>query len=398
MDVLQLLAGPSGDIYAAYDTLRAAGPVVRTPLGSIVLGHAEVEQCLREPSLGKHDSRGVDATTLVRQRVGLLLGTADEAEEPPPDVAAVLAASIVAGEGDHHLRRRRALLRILARWDSNRFAAMCQEEVRRCERNLLDAGSSDLVADFARPVAAGLLCSFLGLDEALAPTVERMSREVTRLVDPFASPGDPEVVAAIRALVELSDSVIDRADDDLGLTADEVHGLHLVLMVAGHQTILHSVGNAAALLAAPGAAPVVRSVPGSAVWNEVLRLDTPVQALGRVASQPLALGGQQIEADELLVLGIGAANRDEAVFADAATFDPGRAGVERHLAFGGGERACLGARIAQAVGPVLVDGLLGLLELVSLDQDAAVRFPSLNLRGFESLPVVAHTASTKEPA
>ena len=82
---------------------------------------------------------------------------------------------------------------------------------------------------------------------------------------------------------------------------------------------------------------------------------------------PVEVAGTVIPAGRPMLLGLGAANRDPAVFDDPDTFDIGR-NDRRHVAFGGGAHLCLGAPIAR-------------LEVTVALRELATRFPRLRLAG-----------------
>ncbi|MCT2278014.1 cytochrome P450 [Micromonospora chalcea] len=92
---------------------------------------------------------------------------------------------------------------------------------------------------------------------------------------------------------------------------------------------------------------------------EVLRLDPPVRATRRVATEALSLGGRAVRAGERLLLRFDAANRDPAVFAEPDRFraDP----ADAVLTFGAGARGCPGQRHALA----LAAGVVGVLRHAS---------------------------------
>ena len=80
----------------------------------------------------------------------------------------------------------------------------------------------------------------------------------------------------------------------------------------------------------------------------------------------MTLAGMDIEADTIITIGIGAANRDPKIFANPAAFD-----IERtpnpHLAFGAGIHTCAGLNVAR------LEGQVALLKLFQ-------RFPNLSLK------------------
>ena len=81
--------------------------------------------------------------------------------------------------------------------------------------------------------------------------------------------------------------------------------------------------------------------------DEILRWTSPVNFFRRTATADTILGGQRITAGEKVVLWYPSANRDEAQFPDADSFDIART-PNNHVAFGaGGPHFCLGSNLAK---------------------------------------------------
>ncbi|NJN81897.1 MAG: cytochrome P450, partial [Caldilineaceae bacterium] len=80
--------------------------------------------------------------------------------------------------------------------------------------------------------------------------------------------------------------------------------------------------------------------------EELLRYDGPVQATIRVAREDLEIDGHHLEEGSLVLVGIGAANHDPAVFREPERLDVGR-DPNPHLAFGFGAHFCMGAPLAR---------------------------------------------------
>jgi len=80
--------------------------------------------------------------------------------------------------------------------------------------------------------------------------------------------------------------------------------------------------------------------------EELLRFDSPVQLVGRVARADAVLGPLTVEAGQQVLVCLGAANRDRAAFAEPDQIRIGRAGPA-HLAFGHGRHFCAGAALAR---------------------------------------------------
>jgi cytochrome P450 len=109
-----------------------------------------------------------------------------------------------------------------------------------------------------------------------------------------------------------------------------------------------------------GFADAIRADPSliPAAVDESLRHEAPVMFLFRTARADTTLGGCPIHQGDHLMLGIGAANRDGAVYADPDEFRLDRQGEPEHLAFGAGPHLCLGNHLTRMVGAVVLDEVL----------------------------------------
>jgi cytochrome P450 len=120
--------------------------------------------------------------------------------------------------------------------------------------------------------------------------------------------------------------------------------------------------------------------------EEMLRFDGPVQATLRVLHEDIELDGQHIEKGSLLLVGIGAANHDPAVFAEPERLDVGR-DPNPHLAFGFGAHFCLGAPLARLEAEIAFRALLERYPNMTLEDEAPQYRPNPVLRGLKSLRV-----------
>ncbi|MEU4447910.1 cytochrome P450 [Actinosynnema sp. NPDC050801] len=175
------------------------------------------------------------------------------------------------------------------------------------------------------------------------------------------------------------------------LTDAQVVNFASILLVAGHITTTMLLGNTVLCLDAnPDQLAAVRGnralIP-SAI-EESLRFLTPFAALARVTNKPEVLGGVEVPADQMLLLWIGAANRDPRRFTDPDVFDLTR-DPNPHLGFGRGVHFCLGAPLARLEGRLALDVLLDRFPRLRTDPDRRPTFmPSPNLTGVQSLPLL----------
>jgi cytochrome P450 len=161
-----------------------------------------------------------------------------------------------------------------------------------------------------------------------------------------------------RTLLELPgakprDDVIGRiltAEGDRIQTSEILPMLRL-LLVAGFETTVNLIGNAVnALLDHPSQWRALCDDPAGlaeAAIEETLRWDPPVQRTARCALEDVEAGGRTVRKGQFVVTLIGGANRDPAVWTDAARFDIHRRSEADHLAFSSGIHYCVGAPLAR---------------------------------------------------
>jgi cytochrome P450 len=179
-------------------------------------------------------------------------------------------------------------------------------------------------------------------------------------------------------------------EDGSRLTEFELLDICGLLFIAGHQTTVNLIGNGIlALLLHPSELRTLRDEPGllpSAV-EELLRYDSPVQRVARMAEANVDLGGKTIPKGAVVLALLGASNRDPGRFAE-----PDRLDVTRrdncHLAFGSGDRFCLGAALARLEGQIAINTLLRRLPSLELTDRPRVWRLSTETRGLMELPAV----------
>jgi cytochrome P450 len=122
--------------------------------------------------------------------------------------------------------------------------------------------------------------------------------------------------------------------------------------------------------------------------EEVRRFDSSVIVWRRKTTQAVEIGGVPVPAGANLLLLLGSANRDPAVFEDAECFDIHRPNAKDHLSFGYGAHFCLGAPLARLEVRVVVEELSARLPSLRLVRGQTLRFqPNTTFRGPLSLLV-----------
>ncbi len=268
------------------------------------------------------------------------------------------------------------------------------------------ASTMDLVTDIAYPLPAMVIGELLGLPDQLRDDVVAWSRDITALVgtgspDPTRARAAESSMAAFqqcleplvrRRVLEPADDLISRlaAPDDNGerLDEEEVIATCVVLLFAGHETTANLIGNGMlALLDHPEQLERLRAHPelDRTAVEELLRFDSPVQRVRRVAREDCQLGEATIREGELVMAFLGSANRDPAVVADPDRLDLGRANPT-HVSFGHGIHFCLGAALARLEAAVVFRALLDTFTEIRLG-GPVVRGNNLTFRQVERLPL-----------
>ena len=133
------------------------------------------------------------------------------------------------------------------------------------------------------------------------------------------------------------------------------------LFAAGQETVTKLLSSAVQVL---GDQPELqerlradRGLIGSFI-EEALRLQSPTKVDFRLARKTTTLGGVHIPAGTVIMLCLGAANRDPRKFENPNEFRVDRKNVREHIAFGRGIHTCAGAPLARVEGQITINRLL----------------------------------------
>jgi cytochrome P450 monooxygenase len=210
--------------------------------------------------------------------------------------------------------------------------------------------AADLVAEFALPVPSLVISSLLGV-----PSDDRSFFESrTRTLVAAGSSTDQQRESAMRELLRYisrlialkqkwpRDDLISRLLATGVLSAQELCGALLLLLIAGHETTANNIAlGVMTLLMQP------EWIGDDRVVEELLRLHSVADLVAlRVAAEDVEVAGQLIRAGEGIVPLVAAANHDENFFDCPHEFNPARI-YRQHVAFGYGAHQCLGQNLVR---------------------------------------------------
>jgi cytochrome P450 PksS len=399
-----------------YGRLRAAGPVHRavfTESGRSHLTGAFVDRPLWAVT-------GYDAAT--EALLDARLSVDPRAALPPEDVARLpggepefrpLFRNLLSLDPPDHTRLRKLVQpsftgRAIAAWRP-RIARIADELLDAVEREAAARGERapdrgvELVGAFAFPLPIMVIFELLGVP----PTDRERVHAWTDAL--LGGPAEDEAqVASLRAFIayghelvaakrarptgDLLTELTRTADDGDRLDEDELVSMIFLLVLAGHVTTVNLIASATvALLTHPDERAKLRTEPDlvAGVVEETLRCWGPVElASERYAVADAELCGVPVRRGEMVVPVLGAAGRDPARFTEPDRFTITRQDAHRHMAFGRGIHACLGAPLARLEGQIALGALFGRfpdLRLAVAPEELSWR--AVPLRGVTRLPV-----------
>lgn len=336
---------------------------LQTPVGEgawLVTGYSDVRQLLDDDRLGRSHR---EPQTAARTGESALFGG------PLGDFETEVA--------DHN--RMRALLQ-------PHFSPKCLRSlltrVEALTAELLDEMAeqgppADLHAELALPLPILVICELLGVPYRDRVQFRTWTQDAGNVRDPARS--ERGLAQLYRYGMTLVEHKRAHPDDDVisglcavdGVSDDEAATLSMALLFAGHETTVVQIGlGALLLLTNPGHWRALLKDP-SLIPNaveEILRATARGGGVGgipRYARTDFEINGVAIHAGDLVLLAIGSANHDPAVFTDPDRMDIFRTEAA-HLSFGYGSRYCIGAGLAR-------------LELKTVFAQLIPRFPSMHL-------------------
>ena len=376
--------------YPFYAEARARGAVHQWRDYGIhcAFSHAAVNAALRDSRMGRE--------------------APDELKEPRPahlcDFYAIDDNSMLELEAPRHTRLRKLVLHAF----TARGIAGLAPEIEALCHHLIDAfpeGDFDLLPQYATQVPVIVIARLLGVPDDMADRLLAWSNDMVamyqarrdRAIEDGANAAAREFSAFLADYIATrcrtpSDDLITRLiaaeADGEKLSLDELIATCVLVLNAGHEATVHTLGNGVKAMLETGMRPEWTSDSMiDATVEEILRFDPPLHMFTRWVYEDLEIGRSPLRRGDRIGLLLGAAGRDPEMWVDPDLFDPNRH-LKPHVAFGAGRHFCVGAPLARLELRIALQVLFA--RLPNLRLAASPRYANLyHFHGLERLMLCA---------
>jgi cytochrome P450 len=309
-----------------------------------------------------------DVNTLLRdRRFGRqILHVATREELGLPEVPTRLKAfydfekhSLLELEPPVHTRLRGLVSRAFL----SRQVERLRPKIESLSNSLIDGfeeqGEVDLLAAYATPIPVIVICELLGVPTDMAGQFLKWSHDMVSMymarrdfaVEEAAVKATLEFSGYMRSLIaerrkspqgDLLSELVRAENEGQKLSEDELVTTAILILNAGHEATVHTIGNGVkALLELGIKGPITESI-----IEEIMRYDAPLHLFTRYALEDIEYAGIKLKKGEEVGLMLGAANRDPARFENPDQFITSRES-NPHVSFGAGIHFCIGAPLAR---------------------------------------------------
>ncbi|MGW5849641.1 cytochrome P450 [Streptomyces sp. NPDC055254] len=361
-------AAAETDPMGLYEELRAAhGPVAPVLLDGgvrawLVLGYLENRDVA---------SRSTQFSRDPRTWHGWKSGEIDAATSPLVPMIG-WRPDCVSADGEEHQRLRGAVTAALDQFDQRGIRRRITRFAHQLVDEFCETGSAELVSQFTEHLPMLVLTHLIGMPDEYGPKLVHAARDLFK--------GTETSLASNAYVLETLEQLVvakrDLPGPDIasvlmahpaGLTDEEVqHHLRLILL-AGYETTANLMSNVLRMVVTDprfrgslaGGQMTLPEAVEQVLWDEPPLMVCP----GRWATGDTSLGGQEIKAGDMLLLGLAAGNVDQAIRPDPST----RVHHNRaHLSFSAGAHECPGQDIGRVIADAGIDILLTRLPDISL--------------------------------
>ena len=317
----------------------------------------------------------------------------------------VFPGAIIATDPPYHDQLRAVLSERLAPRALRDLRGEIDRRAAQHVEILVDRGEFDAVSELARVVPVAIVLDLLGFPDEGRDQLLLWAENSFNALGPITN---PRTVAGLPVMGEMFQWLTETCTRDRMIPGGFATTVYeaaergdipeeaVVPLMAGYavpamDTTISALGSAIKLFATnPDQWELVRQdpdlIPGA--FNEVLRLESPVQVFARVATKDYVFDGVTIPGGSRVAVLYGSANRDERRFDNPEVFDIRRVNSD-HVAFGSGVHACPGQGLARLEAQAVLRALAETVERIEI-VGPEVRKLSNHTRALERLPVRIH--------
>ena len=297
------------------------------------------------------------------------------------------------------------LRNLVAKAFSNRQVQELRPFMEKKSSSLLESlkgGEFDLLRDYAQPYSISVIGKLLGVPEDMYEKFLDWSNKIVKMYDLKVSDedsADAEVAAKefYKYTLSLIDEKVNSPGDDMitrlanvsendqKLTKNQIICTVILLLNAGHEATVNTIGNSIVTLATNNIDTLDLDKKHNIknIIEELIRFDSPLQFFQRWVLDDDEVGGVEVKKHSKVAILLGSANRDSLAFSNADHLDFDRANLS-HTSFGGGVHFCLGAHLARLELEVSFNNLFS--NSISL-QELPERTGAFGIRGFKNITV-----------
>lgn len=302
-----------------------------------------------------------------------------------------------------HARIRNFIARA---WNSRDIDGLILDNIHTV-LNGINEKEFDFVARFAQPVPVYTISGILGIPVTDYQRLLQLGVAMTKTLDLYISLKDlvtmneaaKDFIGYFRDQIRLkqvnpdggllSRMIQKNKEEDAGLSEEEMTSIGIFLFTAGEETSAGLISNAVLHLAQhPGQLDSLRKDPAliDSAIEEVLRYDSVVQLLGRIAKDEVIVGKTLIRPGAPVTLVIAAGNRDPDAFEQPDQFIIARK-PNRHLSFGSGIHYCLGDWLGRRQSQLTVAAFLQRYPKITLPEQQLSWYKNIAVRRLDALRI-----------
>lgn len=388
----------AADPFPVYAELREKDPVHWSQrLGAWVLTrHDYVRECLLDTTVFSSRGRAISdfsARFTVEQNVALA------------PLRKQFLEGLISSDPPDHTRLKRVMMKGIRPMNDEGLEDVIHTLVGELLAKVSSRGQMDAVAEFAYPLPIYVILSILGVAQSRRDELKAACEQFLQL-SAAPRPSFTTALSAQEGLLELKAefsriledrrrsprrdfiSCLAEAERDGVLEESEILTTLVTVLIGGHETTTYLLASALWILSLyPDQRDALRQdpklLPGAT--EEFIRLVGPFQYVRRVVTTDTDFHGRNLCRGDLVLAHLAAGNRDPRAFVNPECLDITRT-PNRHLGFGHGPHACLGAPFARSEVPIALGLFLREIPEYTVATDAVV-FPNQSLRGPVNLPL-----------